>query len=258
MSASSTSAIPTLVSPADGTLLSGTTTTINAIFTVSYVSQITQVTIWYATNDAFANATAVTITAPATRSIVNLVGAEGAIVYWKARASLPFQSGWSEVWTVEIPVVTPVNAPVPAYPAGDDITDISLTPMLNWSSFRLATGYQVQVADNPDMTSPFVDAVLGNTTSYKISDSLTYSTDYWWRVRAIIGTATVYSDWSAIVGFTTMAEPVEPAPPIVIEPAPPAPVLPTPTTPAYIYAIIAIGAVLVIVVIVLIVRTRRP
>jgi len=50
-----------------------------------------------------------------------------------------------------------------------------------------------------------------------------------------------------------MAEPVEPTPPVVIEPTPP----PAQIAPAYIWGIIGIGAILVIVVIALIVRTRR-
>jgi len=119
----------------------------------------------------------------------------------------------------------------------------------------------MQLAKDSAMTDRVVDLsganALGNITSYKLTSPLAYDTTYYWRVRAIMGTAATYSDWSAIVGFTTLSKPVEPAPPIIIEPTPaPAPA-PAPITPAYIYAIIAIGAVLVIVVVVLIVRTRR-
>jgi len=114
---------------------------------------------------------------------------------------------------------------------------------------------------------------LPATTVYQTVTKLDYNTTYYWRVRGI--GASTETDWSPVTGFTTMAEPVAPAPPVVIEtvpppvieipPAqpppqiniPPAPEQPAPIAPAYIWAVIVIGAILVIAVIVLIVRTRR-
>jgi len=249
---------PTLVGPADGTVLSGTATTVNARFVVEFPANVTQVTIWYSSSSSFANATAVNIAAPSTASTVNLVAFEGLTVYWMARASLPYNGPWTDAWTLEMPVVTAVQAPTPAYPAGDAVMNIALEPVLNWSSFRVASGYEVQLAKDSAMSDLLVDMTganaLGNITSYKVSTPLSYSTTYYWRVRALKGTSTTYSDWSAITGFTTIAEPVAPTPPVEIT----QPVTPVETeTPAYIWAIIGIGAVLVIVVVVLIVRTRR-
>jgi len=98
-------------------------------------------------------------------------------------------------------------------------------------------------------------------TVWTWDEDLQYSTTYYWRVRAVVGTVT--SGWTE-ASFTTMAKPVPPQPPIVIPPANPPPIINIPpapapvyTTPAYLWAVIIIGAILVIAVIVLIVRTRR-
>jgi len=255
------SAGPTLVSPDDGsTLTRGTGTP----FTVVLQPGVTTYSVYAATDEGFTKPQSwspVVITPPAVSSAAQTL-TEGVTIYWRVRATAPFNGPYSEVWTVHTQVVTAAVAPVPGYPANEYVMNISTSPVFNWSSFKYASGYEMQLAKDADMTDFVADLTganaLGNITSWKCTTTLDYSTTYYWRVRAVLGTAASYSDWSAIVGFTTMAKPVAPTPPVIIEPTPPAPPAPVPTTPAYIYAIIAIGAVLVIVVIVLIVRTRRP
>ena len=190
-------------------------------------------------------------------------------MHWMSRVTTPFNGPWSEAWTVLTQVTTAVQAPVPTYPGGlaGSTTDVPIDLVFNWGAFKFANGYEFQLGHDSMMTDLVVDATgahaLGNITSYKTADPLEHSSTYYWRVRALMGTAISYSDWSAVVGFTTEAAPVEPEPTqIIVQPAPPAPPapaapVPEPTTPAYIWGIIAIGAVLVIVVIVLILRTRR-
>ena len=82
---------------------------------------------------------------------------------------------------------------------------------------------------------------------------------YYWQVIAWEDGTRLTT--SSVGVFNTMAEPVEPTPPVVVE-TQPAPVINIPPaeqiTPTWIYAIIGIGAALAVVVIVLIVRTRRP
>jgi len=247
---------PSLVAPADGSTLTRAQTT---RFTIEAMPGVTTYGHQWSTDSTFASATTDTVIAAPAVQTAGLAITEGATVYWRVRATAPFNSPWSEVWTVETQITTAVQAPIPAYPAGDDVMDIALKPVFNWGAFKYASGYEFQLANDSGMTDLLVDlsgdSALGNTTSYVITDELSYSSTYYWRVRAIKGTATAYSDWSAIVGFTTMAEPVEPVEPAPIV-IPPTPVEPT-ATPGYIWAIIAIGAILAIVVIVLIVRTRR-
>jgi len=249
---------PVLAFPADGSALSTT----YAVFGIEAMPNVTEYEIRWATDSNIVSRyTSLTITAPSVQ--VGGTVTEGYTIYWHARATAPFLSPWSETWTCSTALVTEVAAPrllTPGETAGS-IVDVSITPVLNWEAWKYATGYEMQLANDADMTDFIADLsganALGNVTSWKCTTTLAYSTTYFWRVRAIMGTAATYSDWSNIVGFTTMAKPVEPTPPVIIEPTPPAPAPVEPTTPSYVWGIIAIGAVLVIVVIVLIVRTRR-
>ncbi|MAF86183.1 MAG: hypothetical protein CL875_06920 [Dehalococcoidales bacterium] len=268
------SAGPNLVAPADGSVIS---TALSTRFTIEAMAGVTAYAVWWSTDSTLnSGVTAVAIAAPGVETAVQTL-TEGATVYWMARATTPFNSPWSDIWTVESQVVTAAQAPVPTYPGGlaGSTTDVPIDMVFNWSSFKFANGYEFQLAMDADMTDFVADMsganALGNITSYQPASLLEYSTTYYWRVRAILGTATAFSDWSAVVGFTTEAVPVAPEPteiiveptPITITPAAPPPPAPAPAapvdtaTPAYIWAIIGIGAVLVIVVITLIVRTRR-
>ena len=154
--------------------------------------------------------------------------------------------------------------------------DVRLTPTFAWEPVDDAAGYYFELADNATFVVPLakLDGDLGRliVTAYAHVTALDYSTAYYWRVKAVSGTIDggnlVESAWVSSV-FITADEPVEPVPPIVIEPTPPAPtpiiepivevIIPpaTPMTPAWIYVIIGVGAVLVIALIVLVVRTRR-
>jgi len=257
----------TLVAPAEGYKAVVTAAGVsNVTFTVTLPNRVTTVTVSIANNSDFANQDATNlIAAPAVSTTQDILAlgfpTEGETIYWRARASVPLNGPWSEVRTFEMPVVRTVTAPTPNYPAGDDVMNVPIKPVFNWSAFSVATGYEFQLAKDSGMTDLVVDLTgsnaLGNTTSYALTSALDYDSLFYWRVRAIKGLATSYSDWSEIVGFRTMAEPAEPTPTVIVEPTPTPTPTPVPGTPAYIWAIIAIGAVLVIVVVVLIVRTRR-
>ena len=193
-----------------------------------------------------------TITAATTPSIAALTGTPFALV--------------------EAPLAA-LTAPALQAPLVDDDT-VSLTPTFAWEPAPGAAGYYFQLADNAYFVTPLVkldgDLVRLNVTAYAYVPELDYSTAYYWRVKAVSGTIAAgdlaESAWASRV-FTTIAEPVEPTPPIVVEEAPPVVIetpdvivtLPaeTPITPAWIYVIIGVGAVLVIALLVLIVRTRR-
>jgi len=174
-------------------------------------------------------------------------------IYWTVRtfAGGPLRSPVASIWHVEPQLTAAVNAPVPVQPVGITAVGVSLSPVFNWSAMRWANNYNFQLARDADFTDIIVGESLGNVTSYAYTGTLDYSATYFWRVMA--SSSASDSDWSAGVGFTTMAAPVEPTPPVVIEPTPtPEPV----GWPPYATAIIIIGAVLMAVVIVLIYRTR--
>jgi len=178
-------------------------------------------------------------------------------------------------------VADELDTPVIAAPVSGDDT-VSLTPTFAWGAVDDADGYYFEFADNANFVMPLVklDGDMGRllVTAYAYVGDLPYSTAYYWKVKAVSGTIEagdlVASDWASAV-FITKEEPVEPLPPVVIEPTPPAPPAPiitieqpdiivplptvveTPITPSWIYVIIGVGAVLVIALLVLIVRTRR-
>ena len=102
------------------------------------------------------------------------------------------------------------------------------------------------MATDPEFKS-LVTTGTTTTTGYEYNGTLNYSTNYFWRVKALeVNGQNIPSDWSATFSMQT-----EPAP------APPAPPPAEPATPIWVWVIIAIGAILVIVTLVLIFKTRR-
>jgi hypothetical protein len=195
-------------------------------------------------------------------------------VYWIVRATAPLRGPWSESRVVNAQPQIAVNAPALNALAANNDGRVSVTPVLSWTAFHNATGYQVQVAIahspvNFTEANLIVDEVIGPVTTYAITEPLLYNQAYGWRVRAL--TAAGASDWSGAVGFLTEKEEAAPTaqptytinvPTSTVTPTftvtvPTSTQAPTTITPTWIYAIIVVGAVLVIAVIVLIVRTRR-
>jgi len=195
----------------------------------------------------------------------------GQTYYWRVRVDgtpmgapgLPLLSRWSEVRTFTSELggriwhpFMPIAGVAPA-PGADDVI---LKPTFQWNGADWATSYELMLATSPDFTGATTKTVT--VTAWTSDTTLSYSTTYYWKVRAL--SATSESEWSDVGVFTTMAEPEEAPPPVVVEelPAPQitveVPPAEAPPTPSYIWAIIGIGAVLVIVVLVLIIRTRRP
>ena len=204
----------------------------------------------------------------------------GTTYYWRVSATEPVASGYSEVRSFSIAQIAGVDEVFEVSTPAIGATDVSVMPTFVWKAVEVNYGYEFVVSEDP--TFALID--WGHSTdnpwyATAADEALDYSTTYHWRVRAITGetivpggkgvpTAGERGPW--VVGmFTTKAEPVEVAPPVIIEkePAPPAQIkiVEVPKTelvqqaiPAgLLWAIIGIGAVLVIALIVLIVRTRR-
>ncbi|MEJ2047344.1 MAG: hypothetical protein P8X92_04710, partial [Dehalococcoidia bacterium] len=161
-------------------------------------------------------------------------------------------SPWSETWTFTVAVIqllapTKGALDVPTQNIG-----------FSWTSVRNATSYSFVLSPNANLTGALVSQDM-STTAFNYVGPLDYSKAYYWQIIAWEDGTRLTT--SSIGVFNTMAEPVEPTPPVVVEQQP-APVINIPAaeeiTPTWIYAIIGIGAALAVVVIVLIVRTRRP
>jgi hypothetical protein len=282
---------PALTSPADNAeveLNPETGMTADVIYRWSRISTATHYDLWIAFDEDFievvlkengiasTSSTVVEIIGPNNASSVsttNLVYAPGTTYYWKVRASGPVTSPWSATRSFTVSGTIPFGIISPA--SGG--TEVSLTPTLMWTAYAEALSYELQIAEAGD--DEFITPIQSKsvlTTVYAIPAdiALEYSTSYLWRVRAVTGEPYLVGKvvviptgpW-VISAFTTMAEPVEPTPPVVIQPTPPTetdvvvvevPVSEPQPIPSYLlWTIIGIGAVLVVALIVLIVRTRR-
>ncbi|MFC1935008.1 hypothetical protein ACFLXZ_01685 [Chloroflexota bacterium] len=269
---------PVQVSPADGSI---STNPLIAAISWEAVTGALSHDYQMSTRTDFAGAVTVNVALPLLAASPATLG--GVTYYWRVRASTPVMGPWSASRTVITELaIAATNAPVPGGPAVGGTApggyNAPLRPVFSWGSVNGATGFEFQLATDVAFADLLVDktggAALAAVTSYQLSPlQLDYNATYYWRVRGL--TATSNTDWSVIAGFTTLAEPVEVAPPVVVTDAPPviitippappaqeivippAPVQPAPIATSYIWAIIVIGAVLVLAVIVLIVRTRR-
>ncbi len=178
----------------------------------------------------------------------------GTKYWWQVRAAEPVHSKWSDIWTFTTePETMTIDADTFAPALG--ATDVPILASFGWEDIEEADSYTLEVADNPNFTTPIVSVTV-TTSVYELDSPLNYATNYFWRVKAVSGTSE--SRW-ATGNFTTVSAPVE-----AVAPAPPAQ---TPTVtippaqqvaPKWIYAVIGVGATLAVVVIVLIVRTRKP
>ncbi|MFC1956736.1 WD40/YVTN/BNR-like repeat-containing protein [Chloroflexota bacterium] len=180
---------------------------------------------------------------------------------WKVReantACECVHSPWSETWsfTIAVGAADAINPLAPTKGAMDvPIENIGFS----WTSVRNATSYSFVLSPNANLAGALVSQDQ-STTAFNFVGPLDYSKAYYWQIIAWQDGTRLTT--SSIGVFNTMAKPVAPQPPVVIEQQP-APVINIPPaqqiTPTWIYAIIGIGAALAVVVIVLIVRTRRP
>ena len=265
------SAGPTLLSPADEFVLTSANTISLSVDNDS-VSQVTSWDVAYSTDSTFTNnVTTVTQVPTATQTGTQTITTNSP-VYWRARSTLasPVRGPWSETRVFYPQLTTGVNAPTQTQPVGTTAVNTPLQPVFNWSKLKFATGYNLQVAKDANFSDLVVDETMGAVTSFSPTTALDYDTAYYWRVQGY--TATTDTDWSAGVGFRTMAKPAAAVTPTATAPVvtptftvpavtptitiPPTPAAPA-VTPGWIYAIIAIGAVLVIAVLVLMWKTRR-
>ena len=107
-----------------------------------------------------------------------------------------------------------LTSPILNSPANNS-TDVSLNPNLIWNEVEKATSYSIQVATSVDFSNPIINLNNILDSNYNLSN-LSYSTMYYWRVKA--QNATLTSDWSDIWHFTTINETILEKP-VLSEPA---------------------------------------
>ena len=295
---------PTLTAPVEGTSVPLNVASGNAYdvtFTIErQTSKVTGIQIQIATDKDFDGLVFDNIyTSITTATLAKVIGPSqsspnaasfmpGTTYYWRARTSVsgPIFSPWSDDGDVEplsftvgdVAKAEVVVSPLKLMEPANGSTGVETDPTFVWTAYDPAISYEIAVAEDP--TFAIIDYSHGvdvANTFYK-SETLSYDTTYYWRVRGITGEpakkkAAPGGPWATGV-FTTESAPAEaPAPTVITitEPAPPAPpappaqiievpvqtVVPQPIPSYLLWVIIGIGAVLIIALITLIVRTRR-
>lgn len=95
--------------------------------------------------------------------------------------------------TASIPVPTLV-APAPAEEIDAALPTINFT----WNAVAVAGGYDLEVANNADFTTPELIPVTGTSYAHAQFDLGTY----YWRVRTVVGS--LFSNWSEVRSFTVI------------------------------------------------------
>ncbi len=136
--------------------------------------------------------------------------------YWKVRALNGGGEGpWSEVWSFSTPSsppppTLPPAAPVPDQPANGAIVG-SVNPTFSWSAAEGATQYYLQLSRDSGFSLLFASESAMSTT-HTLATTLSYSTLYYWRVKAhnVVG-----DSYSAARSFTAPNPPPPPAPTLI-------------------------------------------
>ena len=195
------------------------------------------------------------MTSPAAWIAPGALPEAGAIYWWRIRTyksatSQLAWSPWSEARSFTVKAGFIVTTPyygVQLLAPNNGCLGCKVKPAsFSWSPWKEATKYQFDLSKDPEFKQMLVTATT-TTTGYEYNGTLDYSTNYFWRVKALeVNGQNIPSDWSATFSFQTEAAPA---------PAAPAPA--EPATPLWVWVIIAIGAILVIVTLILIFKTRR-
>jgi len=90
----------------------------------------------------------------------------------------------------------------------NNITGVSVTPMLDWYMVAGATTYRIQVCSNSSCSSIVRDVTVA-TGEWTVNSPLQEGTKYWWRVMANKDDCS--STWSSIWNFTTCTSPAIPS-----------------------------------------------
>jgi len=207
------------------------------------------------TGSIFLDMDSTNMTSPAAWIAPGALPEAGAIYYWRIRVyrSATGQlaiSPWSETRSFTVKAGFIVNTPyygVQLLAPNNGCPGCKVKPAsFSWSPWKEATRYQFDLSRDSEFKQLLVTATT-TSTGYEYNGTLDYSTNYFWRVKALeVNGQNIPSDWSATFSFQT-----EPAP------AAEAPAPAGPATPLWVWVTIAIGAILVIVTLILTVKTRR-
>jgi hypothetical protein len=133
------------------------------------------------------------------------------VLYWRVRVVV---SGVVGPWvSSSFRSPNPPFSPAPLRP-GLNALVTTLTPNLTWGASVIPPKttfafYQLQVDDNSDFSSPFLDTRQTDSahTYYAFSKALSQSSTYYWRIRTV-NTLGQYSMWRKSIFRTSLLAPV--------------------------------------------------
>jgi len=198
--------IPNLVSPATGD------TDVNELPLLTW-STVTGATSYeYALSTDVSFATGV-VSASVTETQFQFVEALSfeTSYFWRVRATVDGQTGdWS---TISLFTTRPDPTPDPVVPPrvqldapANQATDIAVTTSVSWLATDNTDSYRVEIYSDVLLSTLVADGET-TSTSFTPSTALSYSTNYYWRVRGIntVGNG----EWSTLRLFTTESDPDE-------------------------------------------------
>ncbi len=138
----------------------------------------------------------------------------GKTLYWRVRAVGVNPSLWSAIYSLSTP--RPPSVPGLAAPQNNALLT-NRRPSLAWKPSTVPagaanlSGYELQVDDTVDFTSPLVSETGLSHTMYSFATDLADNTQYIWRVRAC-NTNGDCSSWGAFTFRTSLLPPVAESP----------------------------------------------
>lgn len=123
-------------------------------------------------------------------------------IVWDGYASSAVKNYAYQDSSITVSVPTSVDAPVAhSIWDGETLTGYSVTIKATWSSVPNASFYEIQSSDSPDFS--FIEqtySTMGNEATFEVMpEFLSYTGDYYIRVRAYTGWGGVVSDWSNVI-----------------------------------------------------------
>jgi hypothetical protein len=137
------------------------------------------------------------------------------VYFWRVMAREPAPSDWSPTFsfttesTLPAPNAPPYYGIQPLAPNNGRLGFPVYSPSFSWSSFKDTTKYKFILAKDAAMTNIIAEVEVP-ATAFSYNGTLDYSTNYFWRVKALVPEP---CDWSATFAFQTEASPIPPPPP---------------------------------------------
>jgi len=185
------STVPVLLSPANGALTTNYTPTLDWSDATSAVSYQVQI----AANNVFTTIVQDVSSIP-TSSYVAAALNPNTTYYWRVRA---FDAGaqpsaWSAIFSLRTALLPPTLVS-----PNEGVTLLTFRPTFDWADVPGATGYTLQVGQNPAFTLLSLNTPVGPSTYTMLTDLLPKGATLYWRVAATGVNGP--SAWSAVRSF---------------------------------------------------------